>query len=171
MDRRSLGKEISTRVLRAAFAHRGAITIVATTITLVLASGGCIRDRSTALVFTPGECPEGTALREERLEDNSRRQWCERSLPNKEPEKHGPFVTWHPNGNMAGLGSFFEGEEHGPFTLWYENGQKSQQGEFRHGLPHGRWTAWLEDGTRVYIMDFRDGEIVCGEDPLQPRCD
>ncbi len=104
------------------------------------------------------------------MEDGTRRQWCERPGNGEEPVKHGPFQSWHPNGQIASQSSYVDGLQHGPMTLWFECGQKSQEGEFKQGLAHGRWKAWLEDGTRIYIMDFRHGEIVCGEDPLQPRC-
>jgi hypothetical protein len=138
---------------------------------LLCLAAGCTRARPTEIVFQPGECPEETVAREEVLDDGSRRTWCERPSARGEAVRHGPFAAWHPGGEPASQGAYVDGLEHGMWTMWFENGQKSQEGAFRAGKPHGRWTAWLEDGTRVYLMDFRDGEIVCGEDPLQPKCE
>ena len=58
----------------------------------------------------------------------------------------GLFTWWHANGQKALEGRFETGKQDGNWTWWYATGQKSIQGEYAKGNPTGRWTWWKEDG-------------------------
>ncbi len=93
-------------------------------------------------------------------------------------EKHGPWATWYPSGQMRLQGEYRHDQEHGKFTWWHSNGQKaaegvydngdqkqewtwwhqnglkSIQGEYNSGGPSGRWTWWQDDGKVAQRADF-----------------
>jgi antitoxin component YwqK of YwqJK toxin-antitoxin module len=99
-------------------------------------------------------------------------------------ERHGPWSSWHPNGQrqlegtydhdlQVGLftwwhangqknleGRFIKGKQDGPWVWWYDNGQKSIQGEYAKGNPTGRWTWWDEDGRVAQSADLSGTEGV-----------
>ncbi len=101
-------------------------------------------------------------------------------------EKHGPWVSWYPNGQRqiegeyrndvqvgkftwwyangqkALEGAYVDGEQQGKWVWWHENGQKSVQGEYAKGDPTRHWTWWGEDGmvARSSQMDGGTGAIV-----------
>lgn len=111
------------------------------------------------------------------------------TAPAGSDEKHGPFVSWHPNGQRQlegayehGLqvgtftwwrpngqqqlqGSFVAGKQHGVWTWWYGNGQKQIQGEYANGNPTGKWSWWREDGKVARAADLTGGEGVVLDEP------
>jgi antitoxin component YwqK of YwqJK toxin-antitoxin module len=110
-------------------------------------------------------------------------------------EKHGPWVSWYPNGQKQAEGEFrndvqvgkfvwwyangqkqiegvyTDGEQQGPWVWWHENGQKSIRGEYTKGHPSGRWTWWNVDGkvARSTEMEQGAGEIVQMPEKPQPQ--
>lgn len=77
----------------------------------------------------------------------------------------GKFTWWHSNGQRALEGSFDRGKQDGSWTWWHANGQKSIEGEYAHGNPSGRWTWWHEDGRVVQSADLSHSEGVVIETP------
>ncbi len=79
----------------------------------------------------------------------------------------GKFTWWHSNGQRALEGTFDRGKQDGDWTWWHANGQKSIEGEYAHGNPTGRWTWWHEDGRVVQSADLSHSEGVVIETPRQ----
>lgn len=82
----------------------------------------------------------------------------------------GKFTWWHSNGQRALEGTFDRGKQDGGWTWWHANGQKSIEGEYANGNPTGRWTWWHEDGRVVQSADLSHSEGVVIETPrhLEP---
>lgn len=72
----------------------------------------------------------------------------------------GLFTWWHDNGQKALEGRYLNGKQDGPWVWWYDNGQKSIQGEYAKGNPTGRWTWWAEDGRVAQSADLSHSEGV-----------
>jgi antitoxin component YwqK of YwqJK toxin-antitoxin module len=77
-----------------------------------------------------------------------------------EDEKHGPFTTWHPNGQIARQGEFRYNLPVGKFTFWYPNGQKQMEGNYTDGQQQGTWIWWHENGQKSIAGDYKDGQPV-----------
>jgi len=75
-------------------------------------------------------------------------------------EKHGPFKTWHPNGNLARQGEFRYNLPVGKINYWYENGQPQTEGAYVDGRPHGVWTWYHPNGQKSIVGEYRDGVAV-----------
>ncbi len=72
----------------------------------------------------------------------------------------GLFTWWHSNGQKQLEGRYFQGKQDGHWVWWYDNGQKSIQGEYAKGNPTGRWTWWAEDGRVAQSADLSGTEGV-----------
>lgn len=77
----------------------------------------------------------------------------------------GKFVWWHANGQKAQEGRFDHGKQDGAWTWWFPTGQKSIRGEYSHGTPTGKWTWWKEDGRVVQGADLSHSDGVVVEMP------
>ena len=82
----------------------------------------------------------------------------------------GQFTWWHPNGQKALEGRFENGKQDGHWTWWYPSGQKSIHGEYAHGNPTGRWTWWKEDGRVAQSADLShsEGVVIDTPKPTEP---
>jgi len=65
------------------------------------------------------------------------------SKPNK---KDGPWVAYHPNGQLRAQGTYKDGELDGPFVSYFENGQLEKQGNYKDGKEEGLWVYYFENG-------------------------
>jgi antitoxin component YwqK of YwqJK toxin-antitoxin module len=72
-------------------------------------------------------------------------------------ERHGPWIAWHPNGQIQLEGKFHRDAEVGRFTWWYANGQRALEGQYDDGKQTGTWTWWHENGQKKIEGDFQDG--------------
>jgi uncharacterized protein len=72
-------------------------------------------------------------------------------------EKHGPFLAWHENGQIARQGEFRYDLPVGKFQYWYANGQKQMDGSYVDGRPDGEWIWWHENGLKSIAGSYRDG--------------
>jgi len=71
-------------------------------------------------------------------------------------EKHGPFSTWHPNGQIAKQGEFRYNLPVGKVTYWFENGQLQMEGMYVDGRQEGVWTWWHANGQKAITGEYRD---------------
>ena len=60
-------------------------------------------------------CPEGTTL-EEREQDGARDAWCARP----DGVLHGPYRSWHANGQRRSETRYENGVEHGTLRAWHD---------------------------------------------------
>ena len=72
-------------------------------------------------------------------------------------EKHGPFLAWHPNGQLARQGEFHHDLPQGKITYWFPTGQKEMEGYYVDGKPAGTWTWWHENGQRAIAGQYEHG--------------
>lgn len=77
-----------------------------------------------------------------------------------EDEKHGPFRTWHPNGQLARQGEFRYNIPVGTIVYWYSNGQKEMEGVYSEGKQEGTWTWWHVNGLKAIAGQYGDGTPV-----------
>lgn len=75
-------------------------------------------------------------------------------------QRHGPWTTWHKNGQIAGEGEYRFDQPEGKFTFWHENGQKSIEGQYIAGNQTGRWTWWHDNGQKSIAGEFENGEQI-----------
>ena len=61
--------------------------------------------------------------------------------------RHGLFLAYHPNGQLASEGHYADGHEQGLWKDFHENGQMAAKGEYEAGQEVGRWEYWNDDGT------------------------
>ena len=64
------------------------------------------------------------------------------------PEKHGKWYAWYPNGQKRIEGEYKNDRPAGKFTWWHENGQKSLVANYEEGRKTGRWTWWHDTGQK-----------------------
>src|SRR5262249_3618473 len=77
-----------------------------------------------------------------------------------EDERHGPFATWHANGQPARQGEFRYNQPVGKFTSWFSNGQKQWEGTYADGRQEGVWIWWHENGQKAITGEYHDGVAV-----------
>lgn len=70
--------------------------------------------------------------------------------------KHGPFVTYHPDGRVDWQGEFSHGELNGEVQRWYPNGQRRLAGQYEMGQPIGHWTWWHDNGMPQIKGNYDD---------------
>ena len=75
-------------------------------------------------------------------------------------EKHGPWTTWHANGQKKQQGEYKNNLPVGNGVWWYENGQKRLQGSFKKGKKDGRWVWWYENGQKRSQGEYTNGHPV-----------
>jgi antitoxin component YwqK of YwqJK toxin-antitoxin module len=74
--------------------------------------------------------------------------------------KHGPFTTWHENGQVKAKGSYSHGVLDGNYESWHENGQRDAQGEYKIGTQHGAWVWWHPNGMRRSAGTYLEGKPI-----------
>jgi hypothetical protein len=82
--------------------------------------------------------------------------WCERD---PHGVKHGPYVAWHPNGNVAESGRYVDGQRQGVWTRFWHSGGRRAQVPFEGGLEHGVLLVWDELGRQQREIRYRHGEV------------
>jgi antitoxin component YwqK of YwqJK toxin-antitoxin module len=75
-------------------------------------------------------------------------------------EKHGPFTSWHKNGQLARQGEFRYDLPVGTFLYWYPNGQKQMEGTYTDGRQTGQWVWWHENGLKSIGGEYENGTPV-----------
>ncbi len=72
----------------------------------------------------------------------------------------GKFTWWHTNGQKSIEGSYADGKQSGAWLWWHANGQKSIQGAYHQGNPSGPWHWWTADGKLVQRADFSEAQSI-----------
>jgi antitoxin component YwqK of YwqJK toxin-antitoxin module len=60
--------------------------------------------------------------------------------------RHGLFVAYHQNGNVASEGNYEHGKECGLWRQYHENGQLAAEGCYESGREAGEWRYWDASG-------------------------
>ena len=61
-------------------------------------------------------------------------------------KKHGPWVSYHVNGQLSEKGNYKNGKEEGPWVHCWEDGQLWAKGTYKNGRREGPWVELWEDG-------------------------
>lgn len=104
------------------------------------------------------ECPSGARLIAGRGVDGSW-AWCEAHGLNGESIRHGPSMTWHPNGRVASVEEWDDDRRHGLYGVWHPNGQQAISGGYVKGNKHGQWRAWFANGRRRFSRSYSGGRL------------
>ena len=70
---------------------------------------------------------------------------------------HGPYVSYHLNGEKAASGSYFEDKPDGPWIWWHENTEPKRKGKYIKGKQTGQWSWWHQNGKQKEEGDFLQG--------------
>jgi antitoxin component YwqK of YwqJK toxin-antitoxin module len=63
--------------------------------------------------------------------------------------RHGLFLAYHPNGDLASEGKYEHGLEQGLWRDYYDNGQKAAEGQYCDGREvAGSWVYWNPAGAQ-----------------------
>ncbi|MEM6929713.1 MAG: hypothetical protein AAF602_22430 [Myxococcota bacterium] len=93
-------------------------------------------------------CPEGTQQQSATTESGEE-YWCARG-----GIMHGPFLSFHENGERAASGTWIDNQRSGQWTWWYPNAQTKQKGKYDRGKQIGSWQWWHDNGKRQMEGDF-----------------
>ena len=74
--------------------------------------------------------------------------------------RHGPFVAYHEDGEIASEGQYVDGLEQGEWHDYHDNGQLAAKGCYIDGKEHGYWQFWAPDGTEEDPVEYDHGEEV-----------
>ena len=72
--------------------------------------------------------------------------------------RHGLYVAYHSNGQVAGEVPYSHGVEEGLCRDFYENGQLAAEGYYRAGKEEGIWRFWARDGREELSVRYVAGE-------------
>lgn len=96
------------------------------------------------------QCPVGTERRGQ-PPPHGQAQWCQkRAHMGGDWVNHGPFMSWHDDGEPQAEGSYFNGEPDGEFTMWYPDGTLKVRGRYERGSEEGLFLSWHDNG-RLFI--------------------
>jgi antitoxin component YwqK of YwqJK toxin-antitoxin module len=71
--------------------------------------------------------------------------------------RHGLFVSYHENGNVASEVTYEHGSEQGSCNDFYENGQLAASGQYENGKEHGTWRFWNVSGQEEASVTYVHG--------------
>jgi antitoxin component YwqK of YwqJK toxin-antitoxin module len=74
--------------------------------------------------------------------------------------RHGLFVQYHENGEVASEGSYVNGLEDGVWRDFHSNGQVASEGRFRNGKEEGLWRFWNAAGHEEPSVSYNLDEDV-----------
>ena len=72
--------------------------------------------------------------------------------------RHGLYVAYHENGQVASEVTYEHGLEEGSGRDYYDNGQPAAEGCYRVGREEGVWRFWAADGTEQEPIRYVAGE-------------
>lgn len=92
-------------------------------------------------------CPEGTELVGAPPPAGTL-QFCARRVDDfRRYVPHGPWQTWHPNGQVFESGTFVDGAREGAWDVHDAEGFPVERGRWRHGARAGAWIYWRRDDS------------------------
>ena len=130
-------------------------------------------------------CPVGTKQFGSRATMTDRGVFCvKQKADDSLPVAHGPYVSYHPNGQKKAVGQHVNGAQAGVWAFFDANGVKTEEIEFAGGNYHGRrlqffvtgqkkleerWVggkregtamAFAENGQKVSEFEYQGGHLV-----------
>jgi len=74
--------------------------------------------------------------------------------------RHGPFLAFHPNAQLASEGGYEDGLENGHWKDYHENGRPAAEGRFKAGKKDGVWQYWDAEGHPEENEEYVEGVLV-----------
>ncbi|QSQ24759.1 hypothetical protein JY651_07385 [Pyxidicoccus parkwayensis] len=110
-------------------------------------------------------CPAGTKQFGGRATMTDRGVFCVKQKAEAHlPIAHGPYVSFHPNGQKKAVGQHSNGAQTGLWTFFDENGVKTEEIEFSGGNYHGKRTQFFGTGQKKleehWVSGKREGTAV-----------
>ncbi|MBE4748807.1 hypothetical protein G4177_11605 [Corallococcus sp. ZKHCc1 1396] len=110
-------------------------------------------------------CPTGTKQFGGRETMTDRGVFCVKNkTEGRLPIAHGPYVSYHPNGQKKVVGQHTDGGQSGLWTFFDANGVKTDEIEFSGGNYHGRRTHFFATGQKKseesWAKGLQDGVAV-----------
>lgn len=68
--------------------------------------------------------------------------------------RHGLFMAYHENGNLAYEGHYLNGQEDGLWRDFHPNGQIASEGRYSRGQEVGIWSHWSPERTAEPHMNY-----------------
>jgi len=103
-------------------------------------------------------CPVGTERRGS-PPPHGQAQWCQkRRHRGTDWVNHGPFLSWHDDGEPQAEGSYLDGEPDGEFTMWYPDGSLKVRGRYDRGKEDGLFLSWHDNGRLFIRAIFAHGK-------------
>lgn len=105
-------------------------------------------------------CPVGTVQKGgEKLSKNGG-VFCVKTSSGKErePQLHGPYVDFYPNGQKQSEGQYADGARVGLWTFWDANGVKTGETEFAGGNYHGKRVQYFSTGKPHVVEQYTNGK-------------
>jgi hypothetical protein len=75
----------------------------------------------------------------------------------KDGKEHGPWVSYHDNGQVFSQGTYKNGKWDGPYISYHDNGQLWSKGTFKDGMSVGPWFSYNEYGRLKSKETYKDG--------------
>jgi hypothetical protein len=69
--------------------------------------------------------------------------------------RHGPFVRYHTNGEVAEEGLYDYGSKEGLWVQYHTNGSLKSEGSYHHGEREGEWVNFNSDGEEISRTIYR----------------
>lgn len=92
------------------------------------------------------ECSPRTEMRQ-----TERETWC----ATDRGHRHGPYVRYHQNGDVAQEGWYEYGTKEGIWMSYHTNGAIKSEGAFQNNLRVGIWTNYNRDGEQISATEYQ----------------
>lgn len=93
-------------------------------------------------------CPEA-AITGGKVPPEGFEAWCHSPTPEGRWYRNGPSISWHPNGQKSGQGTYEAGKQNGEWTYWFANGAVQKRVVFTYGAEDGPMTEYHSDGSKA----------------------
>ena len=104
-------------------------------------------------------CPAGTKQFGGRATMADRGVFCVKNVADKgTPIAHGPYVSFHENGQKKAVGQHSEGDRTGVWVLFNERGVKTEEVEFSGGDYHGKRVQYFPSGKSRTVEHYSHGK-------------
>jgi len=103
-------------------------------------------------------CPTGTKQFGGRATMTDRGVFCVKNVTDKgTPIAHGPYVSYHQNGQKKAVGQHVDGARSGLWTFFDENGVKTEEIDFSGGNYHGKRVQYFPTGKPRKVEQYVNG--------------
>ena len=76
----------------------------------------------------------------------------------KNGKKHGPWVSYHDNGQLYYKGTYEDGKKDGPWVTYWSHGQVWNKGTYKDGKEDGPWVRFWDNGQLHSKGTYKDGK-------------